>query len=114
MNEIPVGFTQNIALAGMVSFLLLGGVFWLLKYFFMKDAATTTARFDEFKADFKTVVDRLDAEIRAIDKRLQNVELEQVRSYVPRKEYDEAVGRLHQRFDSLTAAINKSVRTREE
>ena len=85
IQAVSEGLPQNFALVGTACTLILGGFFWLLKYFFQKDAANTALRFEEFKADFNKVVDRLDAEIRGVDRRLQAVELEQVRNYVLRR-----------------------------
>ena len=111
---LQIGFGQALAFFAALFILLISGLGGMLKYFFQKDSTATEARFTqilrgqaEMKEEMAAAIEKIDTEVRALDRRVQQVELDQARRYVPRTEYEPAIQRVHDRLDTILAAVKE-------
>jgi len=102
---LQVNINQMIGAFGGLCALFLGGLFGLLKYFFTKDASRIDSKFLEIQTELGDLREQLLNETRALDKRVQQVEIQIVRDYVPKISYENALGRVHDRLDEVLAAL---------
>ena len=111
MNEqvLHIGLSQIVVTVSSFAVLFLSVLFGLLKYFFTKDARSIEERFNSLSEAVEDIKTQLTDEVRLLERRVQQVELEIVKHYVPKLEHDAAINRIHTRMDEILALLKSRI-----
>lgn len=98
---LAITFKEALGLAVAVVIMALGGVGWLLKYFFSSTLKEIKERGNQTSAELKETTNFLRGEISGMKDRLAAVELDLAKNYVPRTDWTKGLERVYDQMKEI-------------